>query len=180
MLDEYRTNEAKARQLVEALSIRQLNRKNGASWSVAECLAHLAASNRAVGVAIKDAVDRRLGGRPETGGGFPLPAFMARMMVKSLEPPPKFKAKAPRGTKPEAASYGKEIVDVYLASHEKLLAVIRQGGSLQLNAIGFRHPVLPFRFRLRVDEGLAMMAAHDRRHLWQAEQVTKAAGFPQS
>src|ERR1019366_6363680 len=176
MLDQYLANEAKAKQLVDALSIAQLNWKSGASWSVAECLAHLAASNRGVGEAMKEAVDRRVGGKPETGGGFPMPGFIAHMVARSLEPPPKIKGKAAAGTRPEAASYGKEILATYLASHEKLLAVIKQGGALHLNVIGFRHPMLPL--RLPVDAGLAMMAAHDRRHLWQAEQVTKAPGFP--
>jgi len=178
MLDQYRKNEANATQLVGGLSLGQLNWKNGASWSVAECLAHIAAANAGVGAAMKDAVDRKVGGLPETGGGFPTPGFIANMLVKSLEPPPKFKAKAAPGTVPEALVYGKEILDTYLASHEQFLAVIKQGGALNLHAFGFKHPALPL--RLPVDAGLALMAAHDRRHLWQAEQVTKNAGFPKS
>jgi hypothetical protein len=178
MLDEYLANQAKAQELAGSLSIAQLNWRKGASWSVAECLAHMAASNRAVGTAIQDAVDRKAGGQPDTGGGFPTPGFMAQMLVRSVEPPPKFKAKAGAATRPDAPSYGKEILDTYLASHEKLLAVLQQGGAPRLSAIGFRHPALPL--RLPVDAGLALSAAHDRRHLWQAEQVTRAAGFPKS
>lgn len=178
MLSEYQANQAKAKQLAGSLSGNQLNWKNGNGWSVAECLAHIAATNRAVGDAMKDAVDRRIAGRPATGGGLPLPGFAAHMIAKSLEPPPKFKAKAAAGTRPEGPTYDAGILDTYIASHEKLLAVLKKGGALHLSAMNFKHPVLPV--RVPVDAGLAMMAAHDRRHLWQAGQVVSHPAFPKA
>lgn len=179
MLSEYQTNQTKARAMVDALSVDQLNWKPApASWSVAQCLAHMALSNRDVGLAMKDALDRRVSGRPETGGGLPTPGFLARLAVATLEPPPRFKAQAGPDTQPDLTRYGKEILDEYLASHAKMLAVIREGAALNLDAVSFRHPALPL--RMPIDAGLELMAAHDRRHLWQAEQVTKAAGFPKS
>jgi len=179
LLSEYRKNEANARVRAEPLSIEQLNwRKAAGSWSVAECLWHLAASNRGVGAAMQEALERRVGGRPETGGGFPMPGFLARMAVATLEPPVKVRATATPETRPDQASYGREILDLYLASHEEMLTVMRRGAALNLDAVTFRHPALPL--RMPVDAGLALMAAHDRRHLWQAEQVTKAAGFPKT
>jgi hypothetical protein len=33
-------------------------------------------------------------------------------------------------------------------------------------------------FRLTIDTGLVILAVHNRRHLWQAEQVRKNPSFP--
>jgi DinB superfamily len=176
MLDQYRSNQAKAKSLVGRLSYGQLNWRAGGAWSVAECLAHLAASNRGVGDVMLESLELRVNGKPAKGGGIPMPGFAAQMIVGSLEPPPKFKARAAAATRPNAPGYGPEILDEYLASHDKLLEVMRRGAALRLSEVSFRHPVLPF--RVPVDQGLAMMAAHDRRHLWQADQVTKNPAFP--
>jgi len=32
---------------------------------------------------------------------------------------------------------------------------------------------------MSLNSGFALMAAHERRHLWQAQRVIAAAGFPQ-
>ena len=41
----------------------------------------------------------------------------------------------------------------------------------------FQNPFIPI-IRMRVATGLAVLAGHDRRHLWQAEQVKRAPGYP--
>jgi hypothetical protein len=33
--------------------------------------------------------------------------------------------------------------------------------------------------KISLNSGFALMAAHERRHLWQARRVLAAAGFPQ-
>jgi hypothetical protein len=47
---------------------------------------------------------------------------------------------------------------------------------LDVNRATFQNPFLPL-IKVRVGR-LRIIAAHDRRHLWQAEQVETAAGFP--
>ncbi len=178
MRDQFQTNQTKAKALVEALSVGQLNWKKGESWSVAECLAHLVATNVPLGAAIIDAVQRHSAGRPAAGGGFPTPHFVANMLVRALEPPPRVKAKAPAIIAPKQSSYGKDILEAYLASHKELLELMGSAGKSQLEGATFRHPLLPL--RLPADVGLLLVATHDRRHLWQAEQVTKNADFPRS
>ncbi|MEX2663206.1 MAG: hypothetical protein WD227_14850 [Vicinamibacterales bacterium] len=42
-----------------------------------------------------------------------------------------------------------------------------------MNRATFQNPFIPV-IRMRVSTGLHVVAAHDRRHLWQAEQVVHA------
>jgi hypothetical protein len=56
-------------------------------------------------------------------------------------------------------------------------SVVRDGAELDLNRIRFHNPFVAT-LRFTVGAGLLIIAAHNRRHLWQAEQVRQAAGFP--
>ena len=48
---------------------------------------------------------------------------------------------------------------------------------IDANRARYRNPFLKV-LNFRVSTGLGVIAAHDRRHLWQAEQVRQAAGYP--
>jgi hypothetical protein len=56
-------------------------------------------------------------------------------------------------------------------------SVIEVVSDMDVNRIRFKNPFVPF-FRFTVGTGLLVITAHDRRHLWQANQVTVARGFP--
>ena len=66
---------------------------------------------------------------------------------------------------------------MFLHSQEDMRRVVRESADLDLNRIRFRNPFIGF-LRFTVGAGLLIIAAHNRRHLWQAEQVRRAAGFP--
>ena len=55
--------------------------------------------------------------------------------------------------------------------------IVEDASGLDLARVKVRSPVVPLlRFRLGVI--IALMAVHERRHLWQAERVLQAEGFP--
>jgi hypothetical protein len=70
-----------------------------------------------------------------------------------------------------------EVLEGFLRAQEMIRAVLLENAGLDLNRIRFRNPFIGF-LRFTVGAGLLIIAAHDRRHLWQAGRVREAAGFP--
>ena len=172
ILNELDRTDAAARQLVSTLSEAQLNWQpcGGTSWSVGQCLDHLAQSNALYIPALQAALRKA---KP-SGTWKPIhPGWLGRLFIRDLEPPPKRKFKAPRKLLPAAQLKGDEVLNAFLAAHEQVRALIHEARDLDLNSIRFRNPflrILPW----TVGTGLIIIGAHDRRHLWQAQQVLKA------
>jgi hypothetical protein len=55
--------------------------------------------------------------------------------------------------------------------------MIADAADVDVNRATFVNPFLRF-VRVKVSTGLSVVSAHDRRHLWQADQVRKAPGYP--
>jgi hypothetical protein len=54
---------------------------------------------------------------------------------------------------------------------------LRQANGVDLGRARVRAPVLSW-IRIPLGSGFAAMAAHERRHLWQARRITQMAAFP--
>jgi hypothetical protein len=138
-----------------------------ASWSVAECLDHLATANRVYLRAMEAPARRarargRLRIRPAT------PGLVGGLFVASLEPPPRWwsRLRAPRTIRPRASP---PLADAFAAF------VASQGEARDFCTANVRFPnpfVRGIRFSLAT--GLHVIAAHDRRHLLQAWRVRRA------
>ena len=62
----------------------------------------------------------------------------------------------------------------FLASLDDVRAFLRQFAAIDLAGVSFPNPLVPgIRFSLAT--GLHVLAAHQRRHLWQAWNVRRAA-----
>ena len=149
----------------------------GRAWSVAHCLDHLAKANTAylgaMATGLAAAIER--GAPPRTG---PIePRWIARWFIATLEPPPRRRLRAPRKIIPVLVADRGEVLGAFLRSQAEARSILAGAAHLDLNRIRFQNPFLPL---VQVTLGAAFMiiAAHDRRHLWQAERVTQAAGFP--
>jgi hypothetical protein len=150
-------------------------RAEAGSWSVAECLDHLATANRVYLLAMEEpAVRARKEGRQRRGPA--MPGVVGRWFVRSLEPPvnPRFKGRAPRIIQPRTAPTLADAFASYAASHDEVRAFLRAYADLDLGRVRFPNPfVRGVRFSLAT--GLHVIAAHERRHLWQAWRVREAA-----
>ena len=144
------------------------------SWSVAECLDHLATANRQyldamAAPAERARTDGRLRRRPVK------PGFLGGLFVKQLEPPPKWWStlKAPRKIHPRPSPALADTSAAFIASHADALAFLRANADLDLASTRFPNPFVPgIRFSLAT--GLHVIAAHERRHLLQAWGVRRA------
>lgn len=145
------------------------------SWSVAECLDHLATANRVYLRAMQPAADdavaegrwRRRPAQPGLIGGW---------FVRTLEPPvtPRFRGKAPKSIRPRVSPVLSDAGARFLASQEEVRQFLRAYAGIDLAGVRFPNPfVRGVRFSLAT--GLHVIAAHERRHLWQAWRVRQAA-----
>jgi hypothetical protein len=168
--------ERDAHRLVDGLS-EQLGawRQASGSWSIAECLDHLAVANRIYLQAMRPAAERALReGRRRRRPA--LPGLVGGWFVRSLEPPvrPRFRGKAPAKIQPRPSPPLHDAVAAFLASHADVHLFIRTYGDTDLVGMRFANPfVRGVRFSLAT--GLHVIAAHERRHLWQAWRVRDAA-----
>lgn len=144
----------------------------GRRWSIALCLDHLAVTNAIYGGAIRDAVDRaRAAGSTRTGPC--APGFFGRRFIASLEPPVKRRSSAPGKIKPRPATDRAGILQAFRAAHDDLRQCITDAAAIDVNRATFPNPLFGL-VRVKVSTALGVIAAHDRRHLWQAEQVERA------
>ena len=168
--------ERDARKLVEGLTDEQgIWRADPASWSVAECLDHLATADRVYLQAMQPAAERALAqGRRRQGPA--QPGLIGGWFVRTLEPPAKrySRLKAPRIIRPRISPALSDAVAQFLVSHEAALAFLRKYAEIDLAGVRFPNPFIRgVRFSLAT--GLHVIAAHERRHLWQAWRVRQAA-----
>jgi hypothetical protein len=150
----------------------------GRAWSIAQCLDHLGNMNALYGAAAKTAVDYASSrGWRRTG---PIASSrVGQWFIASQEPPVKRKVRAPSQTIPPSTKSRAEVMAQYHDSHARIRQLIHDCADIDVNRATFKNPFLSV-IKVRVGTALRIIAAHDRRHLWQAEQVKKALGFPAS
>ena len=150
-------------------------RAEAGSWSVAECLDHLGTGNRVYLAAMQPAAERaRHDGRVRRGPA--RPGVIGGWFVAYLEPPvkPRFKTKAPRTIRPRTAPPLQDATAAFLASQDQVRTFLRTYADIDLAGVRFPNPFIPgVRFSLAT--GLHVIAAHERRHLWQAWRVREMA-----
>jgi DinB superfamily len=168
--------EQDARQLVSGLSEAMGGwRREDGSWSVAECLDHLATANTVYLGAMRPAAERaRARGRTRRRPAEP--GLVGGWFVRYLEPPikPRLKSKAPKSIRPRPSPPLHDATSRFLASQDQVREFLRAYSDLDLAGVRFPNPFVPgVRFSLAT--GLHVIVAHERRHLWQAARVRQAA-----
>ena len=176
LFEQFDAIESDVRALVAGLSEGLAQwRPEGGGWNVAECLDHLATANRVYLEAMRPAAERALAqGRMRQGPA--VPGRIGRWFIAWQEPPvnPRRKSKAPNKIRPREGPPLSDAFERFIASHHDTRAFLQRFSELDLARIGFPNPFVPgLRFSLAT--GVNVLAAHDRRHVWQAWNVRRAA-----
>ena len=145
-------------------------RPNTSSWSAAECLSHLSISTELFLPVLQKAIDdARKRGLIDTKRQ-PKMDVLGRVLRWFLEPPIRQRVKTrapfvPRSVRAKAEAFGE-----FAALQSKLAEQIASARDLDLGRIKI---VSPFdkRVRYNVYSAFRIVIAHQRRHLWQAEQA---------
>jgi hypothetical protein len=163
------------------LLVHDLTEENGcwhaeaSSWSVAQCLDHLATTNKVYLGAMKDpAIRGRAAGQFRRGPA--LPGMVGKWFAATMEPPVKapLKMRAPRNIKPGVSPSLMDAFGRFSESQNEIRNYLSSNSDLDLAGIRFPNPLVRgIRFSLAT--GLHVVTAHERRHLWQAWRVRRAA-----
>jgi hypothetical protein len=140
------------------------------SWSVAEHLEHLSLLNgpylRVMKAAAREARERGATGR----GPFRDP-LVGRLFIWFMEPPPKVRVRTLRAAAPDAS--GVDLADA-LRDFERAQAAFRvlvdEADGLDLGLVRFESPFARW-LSLTLDQGIRLLLAHNRRHLWLADEA---------
>ena len=167
----------KADRAAEAMAARVTDEEffwqpdQGRRWSIAQCLDHLATMNVVYGGAVRAGIDQARA-RGSVRRGPATPGFFGAKFAASMEPPVTRKVKAPRQSVPNPGRSREEILRAYRTAHDEVRRMIKDAATIDATSAKFPNPFIPL-IKVRVATGLHVIAAHDRRHLWQAEQVEK-------
>jgi hypothetical protein len=166
-----------AQALADSLSDTSLNWQpnGGVSWSILQCLDHLAIMNAKYLKAMQDAVaanedqlePRRVPIQPS--------GWLMRWWIGTEEPPPRFKLPAPKKLQPPSKLSG-AVVQEFCGLQKEFADFVREWGEADLGDLKVKDPLSPL--HMTADTQLLLVSYHNRRHLWQAANVTKCAGFP--
>jgi hypothetical protein len=168
-LDEIRR---RAEALARGLTPAQLTKRpHPGKWSIAECIAHLNVTAAVVQSLMERAIAR--GKRDNTLGTGPFDIGpKGRFLVWFAEPPPKIRIPAPRNIRPPARIDDPlKLLPEFLKAQDEWERLIREAAGLHQARLKIASPLSPFRARLSA--AVPWMLAHQRRHLWQAENVKR-------
>lgn len=187
LITEMHANVSHAESLTCGLSHQQFNwRPESGGWSIGQNLAHLNAVNAADLAPLREAIEaghaRHLTGEGPFTYGLLSRRFMASMEPLGTSKAARRKFKTPKQYEPPRESE----VEQALAEYRRILGEIRElaqrAAGLHLGRVKTRLPSLaPWLqgvYKMPLGARLMLLAAHDRRHLWQAEQVRSQASFP--
>ncbi|HEY0160650.1 MAG TPA: DinB family protein [Thermoanaerobaculia bacterium] len=174
---EKELNEATRRAwtLVQSTDARLFTvRPDPASWSAAECISHLSISTESFLPVLRAALDdARQRGIIVKGKRKLKMDLLGRILRWFLEPPIRKKTKTtapfvPRSVRAKADAFGE-----FASLQQKLAELIIAARGIDLNRVKI---VSPFdkRVKYNVFSAFRILVAHERRHLWQAEQAVAA------
>jgi hypothetical protein len=170
---ELRAASADARALVDGLGTADgVRRPAPDQWSVADCLAHLAATTR-VYLPVLDAAIAKGRAAGRTSAAPFRPGLVSRWIVRGMDAPPRRTFRAPRAIVPPAGVTLAAALADFEATQAELRARVAASRGLDLGAIRLRSPLAPL-LSLRLGTAFGLLAAHQRRHLWQGWRVREA------
>ena len=166
-------NEKRLVSLAEGLGDEDLAwRPMPGRWSIAEILIHLRLTNEtclpAIDHAIEDARQKELLAR----GPFRL-GWMGRFFVWYVEPPPVIRLPAPAALRPLLEGPAGEALSRLLDSRRQVLARMEAASGIDLERARFVSPFASF-VKMSLLAYFSVFTAHERRHLWQGENVRRA------
>jgi hypothetical protein len=168
---------ADADALVTPLGEEQFVWKPGPNrWSIAECLEHMNATARAYLPAIDEGIADAIRYGAYAEGPFQY-SLVGRIFSRMMEPPARFRMRTAPDKQPGPERPKRETLAGFRAYQVQYVDRLRQANGIDLSRSCVRSPLASW-IRIPLGSAFASMAAHERRHLWQARKITEMAGFP--
>jgi hypothetical protein len=170
LLEQFQCATREARKLVLGRSAHELTgRLAPESWSAAECLDHLA---RTTGSYLP-AISRAVAPAPKLTTKRPLrTGTVASLMIRNLEPPYRLRYKVIPQLAPRQADF-EAAWSAFEQSQSRLSETVCSAAGLAIDRVNVPCPVCTH-VTYNVYGAFRMLAAHQRRHLWQIQQILTA------
>jgi DinB superfamily len=142
------------------------------NWSAAECIAHLSISSQMFLPIFRSAFDAARSAKG-TAAGIPRMDLLGRILRWFLEPPVRTRTKTPPAFVPKSTRAKSEALAEFASFQRQLIGLLAEARTLPVQNVKI---VSPFNTRIRysVYSAFLIITAHQRRHLWQAEQAVSS------
>ncbi|MEO8359399.1 MAG: DinB family protein [Vicinamibacteria bacterium] len=162
----------RARSLCAGLDDEQLgwSARPGA-WSIAEILRHLEITTDVFLPGLDEAVTRARRRGRLAPGPYGLSAW-GRLLVWYVEPPPPIRLPAPRPLRPTLQSSPREALERFIESQGRFATWLPRLEGIDLARASYVSPIARY-IRMSLLAFLRVHTAHERRHLWQADNVRR-------
>ncbi len=166
---------ARAKVLVDLAGEKlSIQRPRAGSWSAAECLEHLNVSADNFFAVWPQAISQA--GTRQGEGSRPYKVdFWGRVLAWILEPPARFRSRTPKWFEPAEALEIGPVLQGFLDRQQRIVATLHKCRGRAVDAVKIASPV-DARIHYSVWSSFVVTAAHERRHLWQAEQAVSVLG----
>ena len=167
--NQFRSNSLRVTQFTKELHHHQLNlRMESDRWSIAECIVHLNLFSEVFLAAIQTACARAR--REELFGDGPYKMdLVGRLLKFALEPPSKWTAITTARFEPLVVEPLEKVIPGFIELQSELIGLVISSAGLDLNRIKITSPVSNH-VRYNLYSCFQIIAAHQRRHLWQADR----------
>jgi len=165
---DFRQASENARSLLTSTDEDVLSRRRSpANWSALECVVHLNLATQAMLPGIREAIEAAPASQRAT------PIFKmdlpGRLLAWSLEPPVLIKLKAPKLAEPFDSSGPEPVLQEFAQLHDELIGLVQASAGKQIDQQKMKSPFANMHYN--VYSAFRIIAAHDRRHLWQARRT---------
>jgi hypothetical protein len=147
-------------------------------WSIAQCMTHLNVVTAIDLPQIAAEIEKaKVAGKFESG---PFRyGFFSKWFVRYMDAPAKSKVKAPRTYVPPPEAPRQKTLEEFISHHDRLAELVKRADGLDLRRVKVPTPIGKW-VKFPLGQRFALILSHDRRHLWQANQVHKDPAFPMS
>jgi hypothetical protein len=163
----------RAHRLAGGLSAESWGRRPTSDrWSVCECMIHLNMTSKAFLPRLQEAVRHGREQNIRSDGPFRMD-FAGWLLTKLVEPPYRLKVKTTPPFVPESVEPKEKVLAEFEELQKKILLCVKDANGLALDRLKIASPFAE-RMKYSVYSTFRIIPAHQRRHLWQAEQTLLA------
>lgn len=162
--------------VVNGLDSERFNRRpESGGWSIAECLNHLIVTDKDYTAQIENGLKIAKDKNLLSDGPFKI-SWFAGKFIGNVEPPVKRKLKAPQKWRPSSDLSLDEVTSAYIKNQDKYIELLKNSAGLNIGKVKLPSPATNL-IKFTIFVMFNINAAHQRRHLWQADNVRKGLGL---
>jgi hypothetical protein len=145
-------------------------------WSIAQCVIHLVIIGRQYLPILDQTVERARAAGLLSSGPFRY-GFIERWLISATEPPPRIRMRTPVAASPRNDQPLDAVMADFLEVQRELKKRVRAANGVDLARAKVTSPFVKA-LKMGLGPCFSFLAAHERRHLWQAWQVRLHPKFP--